>query len=162
MVDGTTEPAAPAAVALDLTHLAASAAKYFASLDLAHDAGQLTRLGNGLLRLDLLRRQARHQDRYVPFLRMGETLRHRIAVALDGAESSLGSLQQAELEVEIRLKAIMQPDGFGPRMGGWCGISGPLTQADLAVTVRLAAAEQRWRAQHTGVTTWPESWGRRP
>jgi hypothetical protein len=162
MVEGTAEPAATAAVALDLTYLAASAAKYFASLDLAHDAGQLTRLGNGLLRLDLLRRQARHQDRYVPFLRMGDTLRHRIGAALDGAESSLAVLQQADLEVEVRLKSIVQPDAVGPRMGGWCGISGPLIQADLTVTLRLAAEGQRWQVQHKGATTWPESWGRRP
>jgi hypothetical protein len=161
MLEGETGPAATA-VALDLTHLAASAAKYFVSLDLAHDAGQLTRLGNGLLRLDLLRRQARHGDRYVPFLRMGETLRHRIGAALDGAELSLAILERAELEAEFRLKTTTQPEFIGPRMGGWCGIAGPLIQADLIVTVRLAAAELRWQAQHKGVTTWPESWGARP
>jgi hypothetical protein len=150
------------AIALDLTHLAASAAKYFASLDLAHDAGQLTRLGNGPLRLDLLQREARHRDRYIPFLRMGETLRHRIVMALERAEPSVGLLQHAELEAEIRLKPVIQPEFVGPRMGGWCGAAGPLIQADLGVTVRLTADGRRWQAQHKGVTTWPESWGLRP
>ena len=160
MADGLSERAAPAA-ALDLSHLALSVAKYFVSLDLAHDAGQLTRLGQGRLRLDLLRRTATHELHFVPFPRMGDTLRHRIDTAFQFAEHSRAVLLRAELEAECRYRSIPQPDMVGPRMGGWCGVTGPLIQAEMAITVRLGTAEQQWQTQHKGNTTWPESWGTR-
>lgn len=161
MGDGSSERA-PTAAALDLSHLALSVAKYFVTLDLAHDAGQLTRLGNGQLRLDLLRRTACHQLRYVPFPRMGDTLRHRIDTAFQVAEQSRPLLLRAELDADLRFRSVIAPETIVPRMGGWCGVTGPLIQADLTVTVRLGTAEQQWQTQHKGITTWPESWGERP
>ncbi|HWA14954.1 MAG TPA: hypothetical protein VG817_00875 [Gemmatimonadales bacterium] len=146
----------------DLTYLARWVAQYFISLELAHDAGQLTRMGAGRLTLDLLGRRAMHQHRFVPFLRIGHTLRHRIADALAQGEDPGGALTRAELEVECRYRTIPPNDTIDTKGITWCGETGPLIEADLSVTVRLGTADHQWQAQHAGVTTWPERLRDRP
>lgn len=160
MDDAGTWPAA-LTVELDLALLASNAARFFVSLELAHDAGQLTRLGTGRLRLDLLRRQARHGEQWIPFPHMGATLRHRLSAALSGVDLAVTALRQAELEGELRLRSVPRPAIPGPGMG-WAGEDGPLIQAEMTVTVRLGTTASQWQGQHQGAVFWPEAWGRRP
>ena len=158
---GPDNPEASTGVAIDLTHLALSVARFFASMELAHDAGPLTRLGAGRLRLDLRRRLAQHGERWISFPGMGDTLRHRIGTVLGGIELSVDQLHRAELEADVKLAIVPRPEL--PGMGnGWAGDDGPLVRYDVAITVRLAAPGGSWQAQHKGNVTWPESWGRRP
>lgn len=149
-----------AAAAVDLTPVALLLGRYFASLELAHDAGPLTRLGAGRLRLDLRQRQARHGERSVPFPSIGERLRHRLAMALAPAASPV-ELRRAELDADVKLTIIPRPD-LADMSGGWAGDDGPLVRYEVALTTYLATDTGQWQAEHRGVVTWPETWGKRP
>lgn len=143
---------------LDLTHLAQSVAQSFVSLDLAHDAGQLTRLGPGRLTLDLLQRDACHQYTYVPFLRIGDNLRYRMLAELQRAGLPPANLRRAQMEIDCSYRTIPNTDTIRVKGINWCGDAGPLVEATLAVTVRLGTAEGQWQAQHRGIMIWPETW----
>jgi hypothetical protein len=154
-------PAGSTGVARDLTHLAQSVARFFCSMQLAHDAGPLTRLGSGRLRLDLRRRTAQHGLRWIPFPHIGDTLRHRISAALGDGDPGLGTLQRAELEADVKLTVIPRPAMPGTGLC-WTGDDGPLVHYHAAIAVRLADGRGQWQAQLNGSTTWPESFGRKP
>jgi hypothetical protein len=160
MADGSTAPAVTAAEP-DLTCLATGVARLFASRELAHDAGPLTRLGNGHLWLDLQQRRARHGYRWIPFLHMGGMLRHRLSTVLRSINQPIEALRLAELEADIKLRTVPRAD-MPAMVGGWCGDDGPLILADLTVTVRLATVARLWLGQHQGIADWPETWGRKP
>lgn len=155
------DPPGTTGVALDLTPLAQSAARFFLSLELAHDAGSLTRLGSGRLRLDFRQRLARHGERWVTFPHMGGTLRQRLTVALEAAQLSFDRMEQAELEADVKLAVVTRPALPTPA-SGWAGDDGPLVRYEAAVTVRFGVGGSRWQAQHKGAATWPETWGMRP
>lgn len=154
-------PAGTTGVARDLTHLAQSVARFFCSMQLAHDAGPLTRLGAGRLRLDFRLRTAQHGLRWVTFPHIGNTLRHRIATALGDGEQSFETLQRAELEADVKLTVIPRPTSPGTGLC-WTGDDGPLVKYDAAITVRFADQYGQWQAQLSGSTSWPESFGRKP
>lgn len=150
----------PEAVVPDLTYLAQSAARFFLSLELAHDAGPLTRLGNGQLRLDLRQMTARHEHSWFPMPHMGHRLRHRIGVALMTAELALEDLARLEVEAAVKLTVVPRTDAVSMRGINWCGVDGPLVRYDAAVTTRLALDGQLFEGRHSGTMFWPESMGR--
>ena len=145
--------------ALDLTHLAISSARFFVSADLAHDAGQLTRLGNGPVVCDLLRRQTRHGFHWVPMLRMGEILRNRVTAALAVEELPWSILLRAEIEALTTLTQV-SPPAIPGLTGGWAGPDGPMIRCAMDITMRLATTDGHWQGKHRGATEWPEWWAR--
>ncbi len=150
----------PGSAALDLAHLAQSAARFFISTELVHDAGQLTRLGTGEIRCDLIQRLTRHGHQWVPMLRTAEILRHRLIAALRARDLPWSTLVRAEVEAQATLTRGDSPELPGIQ-GGWAGPGGPMHRCAMQVTVRLATAQGQWQGIHRGATEWPDWWSQR-
>lgn len=145
---------------LPLTLLAQSAAQFFATRELLHDARTITLLGSGPMELDLVRGSCRHGNRYHPPLVMVGMLRTRIETALHEVELPWTSLTQAHIRAMLRLEERDPSKGYKAR-NALAGYDGLFVLCQMDVSVVLATLEGSWSASHRGAVDWPRDWARR-
>lgn len=156
---GSTPVARPDAV--DLSRIAQTVARVFVSPELAHDAGPFTRLGAGRIRLDLLRRQSRHGERWFAFPHIAGILRNRMMGELQALDLPLATLTLAEIDAEIRYSTVPESPLPSPGVTAWA-VPGPLIVAFIKLTAWVQAGDGKGQAELSGRVTWPESWGQKP
>ena len=142
--------------ALDLSHLAASGARFVTGWELLHDARTLTRLGPGRMDADLLRGGNSYAGRWIPPLVILQSLRLRLAGALAEGDIEWGVLRVARLAADVTLQE--QPASHSIR-SAWSLTDDIFICCTLQVELRLGTEEGSWTGRHTGSTAWPRSWG---
>jgi hypothetical protein len=145
---------------LPLNHLAQSAAQFFATRELLHDARTITLLGSGPMELDLVRGSCRHGTRYHPPLVMAGILRSRIEVALREIELPWTDLTQARILAQLRLEERDPAKGYKVK-NALAGYDGLFVLCRMEITVVLATLEGSWSGSHRGAVDWPLDWARR-
>jgi hypothetical protein len=145
---------------LPLTQLAQSAAQFFATRELLHDARTITRLGSGPMELDLVRGSCRHGTRYQPPLVMSGMLRARIESALAEVDLPWTTLTQALLRAQLRLEERDPAAGYKAK-NALAGYDGLFVLCHLEITLMLATVEGSWSGSHRGAVDWPRDWALR-
>jgi hypothetical protein len=143
-----------------LTQLAHSAAQFFATRELLHDARTITLLGSGHMELDLVRGSCLHGTRYQPPLVMSGMLRTRIEGALAEIELPWTTLTQARIRVQLRLEERDPAKGYKVK-NALAGYDGLFVLCLLEITVLLATVEGSWSGNYRGAVDWPRDWARR-